>query len=83
MALKVNKHGYEPFTGQFSTAAYSTKVGSAKEALSGFDRLDKGFTEHSRMVARSLHGSIYNENNDPKQRDHLLTLPGQIESVNP
>lgn len=83
MTLKVNKHGYEPFTGNFSTAAYSTKVGSAKETLSGFHRLDRGLVENGRMVSRSLHGSIYNENFDPKQRDHLLTLPNQIDSVNP
>ena len=42
MTIKANKHGYEPFTGNFSTSAFSTKIGSAKEALSGFDRLDKG-----------------------------------------
>ena len=34
-------------------------------------------------MARSLHGSIYNANFDPTLRDHLQTLPNQIDSVNP
>ena len=47
------------------------------------DRLNKGLIQCDRTLPRSLHGSIYNENFDPKQRDHLLTLPNQIDSVDP